>query len=66
MGGGVGGGVLLSVVGVLGMQRSQSYQRPYIRRRCTPIQCLCDAYLGTLIPAPRWSCSRSTADSNDC
>ena len=26
-------------------------QRPYIRRRCTPIQCLCDPYLGTPYPS---------------
>ena len=41
-------------------------QRPYIRRRHTPIHCLCDANLDTLIPVARWSCSRPLADSNDC
>ena len=31
---------------------TKTYQRPYIRRRCTPIHFICDACLGT--PYPRF------------
>ena len=41
-------------------------QRPYNRRRCTPMRNLCDAYLGTVILATRLSCSQPPAESNDC